>query len=144
MEVDSEVQVQVQESPAAPASNLEQLHALQGELTHFVEHGIDPEEEWYVSRYYFIELYSQLRWNDFAESFKDKDDYLYEFSLAIHMMLGELINEYSTRPTFTFELYCSAINSIAEVWHYYNDKFMGDEEDLDIVDLIESLTFMKT
>lgn len=140
MEVDDEVQ----DTPVTPSSNLEQLHALQTELTHFVEHGIDPEDEWYISRYYFIELYSTLKWNDFGNSFKDRDDYLYEYSLAIHMMLGELIHEYSTRPTFTFELYCSAINSIAEVWEYYSKTYMGDEEDLDIVDLIESLTFMKT
>ena len=139
MEVDSEVQ-----DPTSAPSNLEQLHALQAELTHFVEHGIDPTEEWYSSRYYFIELYSQLRWADFGNSFKDKDDYLYEYSLAIHTMLGELIHEYSTRPTFTFELYCSAINSIAEVWEYYSKTYMGDEDDLDIVGIIESLTFMKT
>jgi hypothetical protein len=141
MEVDGE---QVQESTTIYMSNLEQLHSLQAELTHFVEHGVDPEEEWYTIRYSYIELYSHLRWNDFAESFKDKDDYLYEYSLAIHIMLGELIHEYSTRPTFTFELYCSIINSIAEVWEYYNKTYMGDEDDLDIVDLIESLTFMKT
>jgi hypothetical protein len=124
--------------------NLEQLLALQQELTHFVEHGVDPEEEWYTVRYPYIELYAQLRWADFANTFRDNDDYLYEFSMAIHMMLGELIHEYSTRPTFNFEMYCSAINSIAELWDYYSKKYMGSETDLDVVDLIEAMSFMKT
>jgi hypothetical protein len=149
MEVDAEeIQDTSMDIPVAADNtgqqNLEQLLSLQTELTHFVEHGIDPTEEWYALRYPYIELYNQLRWYDFADTFKDHDDYLYEFALGIHIMLGELITEYSTRPTFTFEMYCSAINSIAEVWEYYNKKYMGEESDLDIVGLTESVSFMKT
>ena len=146
MEVDAEIQDCSTASAAATngLGNLEQLLMLQEELTHFVEHGVDPTEEWYTVRYPYIELYAQLRWADFANTFREHDDYLYEFSMAIHMMLGELMHEYSTRPTFNFEMYCSAINSIAEVWDYYSKKYMGDETDLDVVDLIEALSFMKT
>jgi hypothetical protein len=146
MEVDAEIQDCSSASAAVTngLGNLEQLLMLQEELTHFVEHGVDPTEEWYTVRYPYIELYAQLRWADFANTFREHDDYLYEFSMAIHMMLGELMHEYSTRPTFNFEMYCSAINSIAEVWDYYSKKYMGDETDLDVVDLIEALSFMKT
>ena len=91
MNIDEDEEIQdVQDTEERPPSNLEQLHELQAEITHFVEHGISCpyEEEWYEDKIKYIQMYSYLNWEDFYVRFRTKDTYIHEQSWEIYKALN--------------------------------------------------------
>lgn len=142
MNMDGEFQDPQQHIP----TNLEQLQYLQAEITHFVEHGITPCEEWYEDRIKYVQMYLYLNWEDFYVRFQTKDTYIHEQSWEIYKALNQLSEEYCVRPIFDFDTYCFVINAIAELWHYYSTRYIDPDTTFnsDIVDITEMLSFMKT
>lgn len=119
--------------------NLTQLQLLNFEIQHIMEHGIQPNQEWYAQRFLKIYQYSELDWNSFMESFKNKNEFIVESSFKIMRLLNVIQEEWSCSPIFDLEKYYELLNEIHTVWTYFSENYMGDEEDQDVVDLIIGL-----
>ncbi len=119
--------------------NLTQLQLLNFEIQHIMEHGIQPPTEWYTERFLKIHNYSQLDWNSFMESFQRKNEFIVESACKIMSLLYSLQEEWSCSPIFNLEKYYELLNEIHNVWSYFSENYMGDEEDKDVVDLIIGL-----
>jgi hypothetical protein len=123
-------------------SNEKQLDLLRREVGHIVDHGLFPSEEWYDKRFEHINMYSQLTWIETANRFHNKDQYIHDTSLQTMGLLDELIEERGTRPNFNILTYHRVINNIYNIWNYYSQTYMGNEDDPDMMDLIEGMTFL--
>ena len=122
--------------------NEEQLNIIMREINHIMCQGIKPSDEWYNDRFRHINLYSHINWADLSNRFDTKDAYINETAANIHQLVGELIEERSTKRVFNLAIYYRAILYIKELWSYYKDTYMGDESDINVVDLIEGLKFL--
>jgi len=71
--------------------------------------------------------------------FHGKDEYVHDTSLKIMRMCDELLEECSTRPNFHLPTYYRLIHEISNLWQYYHAKYIGAEQDDDVIDLIEGL-----
>jgi hypothetical protein len=119
--------------------NLTQLQLLNLEIQHIMEHGVQPNSQWYYERFLKIHHYSELDWNSFMESFKNKNEFIVESSFKIMSLLQSIKEEWSCSPIFSLEKYYEVINEIYTIWNYFSENYMGDEEDQDVVDLIIGL-----
>lgn len=119
--------------------NLTQLQLLNFEIQHIMEHGIQPNQEWYSERFLKIHNYSELDWNSFMESFKNKNGFIVESCYKIMSLLHAIQEEWSCSPIFDLEKYYVLINEIHSVWTYFSENYMGNEDDQDVVDLIIGL-----
>jgi hypothetical protein len=122
--------------------NEKQLELLRKEIDHILAHALSPSEGWYDERFDYIAKYSQLDWRGLSERFYEKDEFLHNIAIYIISLLKELIEDRCTRPNFNLETYHLLIHNIQNTWTYYKDVYMGDETDVDVLDLIEGLTFM--
>ena len=119
--------------------NLTQLQLLNLEIQHIMEHGIQPDSQWYSERFLKIHNYSELDWNSFMQSFLNKNEFIVESSCKIMSLLHSLQEEWSCSPIFDLEKYYELLNEIHSVWSYFSENYMGQEEDQDVVDLIIGL-----
>lgn len=119
--------------------NLTQLQLLNYEIQHIMEHGIQPEPQWYSERFLKIHNYSELDWNSFMQSFLNKNEFIVESSCKIMSLLHSLQEEWSCSPIFDLEKYYELLNEIHSVWSYFSENYMGEEDDQDVVDLIIGL-----
>jgi hypothetical protein len=122
--------------------NEKQLDLLRREIGHIVVHGLQPSEGWYDERFEHINQYSKLDWTGLAQRFRGKDDFIYQLAQQTHHLLGELLEERSTKPNFHLQTYRMTLHNIHAVWNYYKQLYMGDEQDTDIMNLIEGIKFM--
>lgn len=125
-------------------SNLTQLLLLKSEIDHIVSHNCLPKEDWYNERIKYIRIYSQLNWNDLIQTFYGKDNYMFQMSMKIKNTCEVLLEEASTKPIFNLQLYYNLIHDIHSIWHHYFMKYMGEETDPDMIDLISNMTHMRT
>jgi hypothetical protein len=122
--------------------NLTQLKILRSEINHIILHNVIPDEGWFDERFVHIRIYSQLGWFELAHRFYGKDDFMFNKSKLINTLCIELLEEYSTKPNFTLNKYHTLINEISNIWQYYYKKYMGAEQDNDIINLIEEMTHL--
>ena len=122
--------------------NAKQLDILRREIGNIVVHNILPPEEWYNRRFEYINTYTQLGWSYMAKRFHNKDQYIHDTSLYIMGLLDELYEERGTKPTFSIPTYHRVIHEIQNIWSYYSRVYMDEEEDMNIADLIEGITFL--
>ena len=123
-------------------TNHEQLILLVRESQHMMIYGILPNEDWYQQRSSYLHAYSDLSWKAMSERFYNKDQYIHETAAAIANMLEILLEEWSTSPEFNLATYARVLYEMDRLWRYYHKQYVGDEDDEDIVDIIESMTHM--
>ena len=122
--------------------NLTQLDILNREVAYITINGINPCDDWFDDRFEYIYIYSQLSWDDLAGRFKCKDKYIYDTSMQIIQLIGRLKEERSIKKQFYIPTYHTMIFHVKNVWEYYNKNYICGESDIDVVDLVEGMTFL--
>lgn len=133
-EVDSDEEEQV--------DNLADLERLYAEATEMIAKNQPPTEGWYDDRYKYIYKYSHLNWDEMASKFLNKDQYIHDLCIQTKAHIQDILDGYSGTPNFDFRLYYIILTNILTLWRYYSNKYVGEETDTDIVDLVEALTFL--
>ena len=88
------------------------LEVLYEEINHFIIHGIQPNDNWYQERMYYVQEYQTIQWGDLAARSYQKDNVIYELSLSIVDHLEQLEEEWSTSPIFNLCVYQRLLESI--------------------------------
>lgn len=122
--------------------NFPQLVLLKEESTHLQHHGLMPSVDWFHARFRYILLYQSINWQDLAREFEHKHAMIHTSSTTIYQILNYIHNEYETNETFNLTLYNQLLHLIHDVWITYSTTYMGDETDMDIVDLIAGMMHM--
>lgn len=110
--------------------NEKQLDLLRREIGHFVAHNIIPSEGWYDDRFEYIYLYSKLDWSNLAKKFHNKDQFIHDTSILIMRLTDELMEERGTKPNFHILSYYRLIHSIQQLWNYYKQVYVDEDEDM--------------
>ena len=104
-------------------NNRDQLTILKSEIDYIIVNNIQPYEEWFISRYTYIQLYSRMGWSQFMARFEDKDTYICNIIIKIIRLYTILIDEYSTKPRYDLYTYYRLICEINTLCNYYFDKY---------------------
>ena len=123
-------------------NNVTQLEMLNKEVSYITINGINPLEEWYDDRFRYIVEYSNLNWEELSEKFYQKDQYVYETAIEIKKLINKLIEERATKRTFYIPTYHTMIYHVYNIWNHYNSTYICGENDIDVVDLVEGMTFL--
>lgn len=121
----------------------EQLSLLIHEIKQIIIYNIPLDERWFTERMEFIHEYATIGWKEMSERLDGKDHYISTTSREIHHQLRQLMTEWDHRPTISLPVYYRVLHDIQEVWKQYQKKYVGDETDEEIVDLIEQITYME-
>lgn len=132
-----DIEMQLEELQQHPEAT--QLQMLTYESEHFMEHGIQPSQDWYEARFFKIYQYSELNWSDIAHRYRLDNTYLSEKADTIQKALQHLIEEWSVSPIFDLSIYYSVLHDMLELWEYYESEYMDEHHDEDVSDLIAGL-----
>ena len=120
--------------------NEKQLKLLRQEAIHITTHGLVVPEGWYDDRFEYIYKYSQIDWIEIAKTYHNRDQFLHDTSICIFKLLEELMDERCTEPNFNLTSYCSLLHNIMNLWNYYKDVYLTeDNDDDDILALINGI-----
>ena len=124
--------------------NETQLHLLYYEIDHIVMHGIQPTEDWYENRMQYIYAYQGIDWKDQAVRSYQRDDKVYELSVSIIDHIDQLVDEWSTNPTFNLCVYQRTLETIRALWKYYSKEYAVSDisKTVDVLDLMNSMSNM--
>ena len=122
--------------------NTKKIEILNTEVARITTHAIQPLEEWYDDRFEYVVKYSELGWADLAERFNFKDKYIFDTAQLIIQLIGRLFEERSVKRIFYIPTYHTLLYNIKNIWEYYNTKYICGEPDIDVVDLVEGMTFL--
>ena len=122
--------------------NETRLEVLYQEINHFIMHGIQPNEDWYEERMFYVQEYQTIQWNDLAVRSYQKDDVMYELSLSIVDHIDQLEEEWSTSPIFNLCVYQRLLESIRTVWRRYAQEYGVSANSVDILDLMNGMDNM--
>jgi hypothetical protein len=122
-------------------SNEKQLSILKREIGHIMVHALVPSEGWYDERFEHINLYAHLGWSYLAQRFHRKDDYLHDTAMYIMRLADELMEDRGSKPNFHLVTYYNLIMNVQNIWNYYKQVY-GSGDDTDMMDLIESMSFL--
>jgi len=124
--------------------NETQLELLYYEIDHIIMHGEQPNESWYSERMDHIQAYQSIDWKDLATRSYQRDDKIYEATVAIIDHIEQLEEEWSTCPTFNLCVYQRLIETIRSVWKYYSHEYYVTDmtKTVDILDLMNSMDNM--
>lgn len=144
-----------QEQPEVPIENIEEqlahlddldnetrLEVFYQEINHFIMHGIQPNDDWYEERMFYIQEYQTIQWNDLAVRSYQKDDMMYELSLSIVDHIDQLVEEWSTSPVFNLCVYQRLLEFIRTVWRRYAQEYGVTADSVDILDLMNGMDNM--
>lgn len=123
-------------------NNYDQLLVLTQEIELIFYHQYDPPDDWYQHRIQKIHTYSEIDWLGMSARFQHKNPMIAEGSMHIHNMLQELLEEWSSSPSFTLSVYHRVLHHILEMWQFYQATYIGKETDDEVIDLIEQMTHM--
>jgi hypothetical protein len=119
-----------------------QLFILLHEITFINANHIKPTPEWYQIRADKIYTYADLEWATISYQFYNKDSVMYNTAEHILSILDFLMKELETSEQFNLLAYHTLLQSIHDIWKYYNGKYIGGEEDDDVLDIIRDLTHL--
>lgn len=122
--------------------NTKQLEILNREIAHITTNGIEPSEEWYDARFEYIVKYSNLGWLDLVERFNGKDKYIFDTALLIIQLINRLLEERAIKRKFYIPTYHTMLYNIKNIWEYYNTTYVCGETDIDVVNLVEGMTYL--
>jgi hypothetical protein len=123
-------------------SNESKLDILLMEIAHINLYSIKPTLEWYQFRTDMIYTYADLEWNTIVYQFYNKDAIMYNGAEHILSLIDYLLKELETGDRFNLLAYQSLLQSIHDIWIYYNGKYIGGETDDDVIDIIKDLTHL--
>ena len=123
-------------------NNFTTLRLLRREITFIMKHGIQPVDEWYEERSEYVYKYCNINWFALQNKFNNKDHTIYAAAKNIEDLLNTLMEELSVSIRFTLVRYYNMIENIYQIWNYYSELYVGDEDDDNIIDLIESMTHL--
>ena len=138
-EQEQEEEEEEEEAEEQEESNLEELQRLYNEATQLLINNTPPSEGWYDDHFKYIYKYSELDWRSLAERFRNRDNIMFGLATTINLYIEELMEEYGGKPDFDFNKYYTVICNIMNIWNYYSEKYMGEETDQDIMDLIDGI-----
>ena len=118
-------------------NNLDELYSLYNEASKMIINNVRPSEGWYEDRFKYIYKYSTIDWDGLIKRLGDKDHIILHLAIQIREVIESLMDDYGGKPDFNFNKYFSLLTNVINIWKYYNEKYMGDETDSDIIDLIE-------
>jgi hypothetical protein len=145
MDCDDEIKdepIEIRLSKLDYYDNYKQLEILREEIFYILDNDLQPHEQWYQERITKVHLYMDLGWAKLYSKFINKDDYIYYTAYRIESNINSILEDWSTQPCFNLSTYYQVLEDIDNIWKYYNDKYVGDEDESDIVDLIEDLTHL--
>jgi hypothetical protein len=119
-----------------------QLFILLQEIAFINSHQIKPTPEWYQIRVDKIYTYADLEWASISYQFYNKDPVMYNTAEHILSLLDFLMKELETTDIFNLLAYHTLLQSIHDIWGYYNGKYIGGETDDTILDIIKDLTHL--
>ena len=122
--------------------NETRLEVLYQEINHFIMHGIQPIDNWYEERMYYVQEYETINWSDLAMRSYQKDSTMYEMSLSIVDHIEQLIDEWSTSPVFNVCVYQRLLELIRKVWQQYAREYGVSANSVDILDLMNGMDSM--
>jgi hypothetical protein len=122
--------------------NLKRLKLLRREIQFIVKHRIQPTIEWYEERAHYIYEYETIDWIHLEIRFNQKDSKMHYTAANIIELLELLTQELATSATFTLQAYYKLIEEIHHIWTHYHTTYMGNEDDMSVVELIEDLTHL--
>lgn len=123
--------------------NVEQLALLLREIEWIRTHRIDPPEDWYTERIQKVAVYSELNWMEFSDAFENNNEYLHRAPRCILGIMKQLSDEWSTH-SFSLATYHALLSEISNMWAYYDAHYVGGEKDEDVIELIATMTHMRT
>lgn len=122
--------------------NLPQLILLKQESSHILSHGLMPSEAWFHARFRNILLYQSIEWQEMARQFETKHTQIHTSSNTIYAMITHIVKEYETKATYDLNVYNQLLHLIHELWITYSTTYIGEETDMDIVDLVAGMMHM--
>ena len=122
------------------SKNVKELRELRREIDRIVAEGLCPSEEWYEARRCTIETYSELDWSGLVDRFDEHDLYMHSTALNIMYSIQVLLEEYDQMGHFDLRNFQHLIHDIHNIWTYFKDKYIGEETDTDVCDLIVGLS----
>jgi hypothetical protein len=122
--------------------NETRLVVLYQEINHFIMHGIQPNDNWYEERMYYVQEYETINWGDLAARSYQKDSIMYELSLSILDHIEQLKEEWGTSPVFNLCVYQRLLESIRTVWRRYAQEYGVSAHTVDILDLMNGMDNM--
>jgi len=138
-----EIEMDEYDSEEESPDNLGDLQRLYHEATDMIQNNHQPTaEEWYNNRFKYIYKYSHLNWDELIYKFERKDVKMYELCSTTKSDIQDILDGYSGTPNFDFKLYYKIITNILTLWNYYSNKYIGNETDIDIIDLAQAMSFL--
>ena len=122
--------------------NLKELRKQRREIDKIMEEGIVLYETWYLIRCRTIQTYSELDWSGLVERFREHDRYMCDTASNILYNIQELLHEYTHKRHFDLRNYQHLIHDIENIWIHFTDKYIGEEKNIDVCELIVGLSHM--
>jgi len=122
--------------------NETRLEVLYQEINHFIMHGIQPIDNWYEERMYYVQEYKTINWSDLAMRSYQKDSIMYDMSLFIVDHIDQLEEEWGTSPVFNLCVYQRLLELIRKVWRQYAREYGVSADSVDILDLMNGMDSM--
>lgn len=119
-----------------------QLELLRREITYVLQHEIRVDQEWYEARTPFIYSYQTVDWSGMINRFNGKDPHMHLTASNITVLLALLEDQLSVSAYFNLHTYYKLLDEIHHIWTYYKQRYVGNETDEDVVDLIEMVGFL--
>ena len=119
-----------------------QLELLRREITYVLQHEIRVDQEWYEARTPFIYSYQTVDWGSVISRFNGKDPHMHLTASNITVLLALLEDQLSVSAYFNLHTYYKLLDEIHHIWTYYKQRYVGNETDEDVVDLIEMVGFL--
>ena len=122
--------------------NETKMELLYKEIDHIIMHGIQPNEDWYENRMYYIQEYQTIDWKDMAVRSYQRDAVIYDASVSVIDHLEQLEEEWSTSPVFNLCIYQRLLATIRTIWYQYRREYGVQGSTVDILDVINSMDNM--
>ena len=119
-----------------------QLELLRREITYVLQHELQPNQDWYEARTPFIYSYQTVDWTSVINRFNGKDPHMHLTASNITVLLALLEDQLSVSAYFNLHTYYKLLDEIHHIWTYYKQRYVGNETDEDVVDLIEMVGFL--
>lgn len=119
-----------------------QLELLRREITYVLQNEIQPSREWFDARTPIVYSYQTVDWSGMINRFNGKDPHMHLTASNITVLLALLEDQLSVSAYFNLHTYYKLLDEIHHIWTYYKQRYVGNETDEDVVDLIEMVGFL--
>ena len=123
-------------------SKYPQLELLRREITYVLQNEIQPSREWFDARTPIVYSYQTVDWSGMINRFNGKDPHMHLTASNITVLLALLEDQLSVSAYFNLHTYYKLLDEIHHIWTYYKQRYVGNETDEDVVDLIEMVGFL--